>query len=93
LEPDAIADDIDDDLAWPDALRIREWWDQNRRAFVPGVRYLAGVRIRPAELMNVLRSGNQQQRAAAALELALLNPDKPLLDVTAPAHRQIGTST
>jgi uncharacterized protein (TIGR02270 family) len=91
LDPDAIADDIDDDLAWPDALRLRKWWDQNRRAFVRGVRYLAGVPIRPAELMNVMRNGNQQQRAAAALELALLNPDKLLVDVTLPAHRQVGT--
>ena len=91
LETDALADEIDDDLASPDPLRLRQWWDQNRRAFVPGVRYVAGVQIRPAELTNVLRNGNQQQRAAAALELALLNPDKPLLDVTAPAHRQVIT--
>jgi uncharacterized protein (TIGR02270 family) len=92
LETYALADEIDDDLAWPDTRRFREWWDQNRRAFVHGVRYLAGVPIRPAELTNVLRTGNQQQRAAAALELAMLNPSAPLLDVTAPAQRQGGTS-
>jgi hypothetical protein len=37
-----------------------------------------------------MRTGNQQQRAAAALELALLKPGAPLLDVTAPTHRQLG---
>jgi uncharacterized protein (TIGR02270 family) len=84
--------EVEDDLAWPDAVRLRQWWDQNRHAFVPGVRYLAGVPIRPATLQNVLGTGNQQQRAAAALELALLHPDAPLLDVMAPAHRQIAAS-
>jgi hypothetical protein len=43
-------------------------------------------------MAQVLRTGSQQQRAAAALELALLHPGAPLLDVTAPAHRQIRTS-
>ena len=40
---------------------------------------------------SALRSGNQQQRAAVAVDLALLNPDAPLVDVTAPAHRQAET--
>jgi uncharacterized protein (TIGR02270 family) len=88
LNGESLADEVDDDLPWPDSARLHEWWDQNRHAFVPGVRYLAGAPIRPAELANVLRTGNQQQRGAAALELALLNSDAPLLDVTAPAHKQ-----
>jgi uncharacterized protein (TIGR02270 family) len=78
-----------DDLVWPDARRVGQWWLANRDAFAPEVRYLAGLPIRRPELTQVLRTGNQQQRAAAALELALLYPDAPLLDVTAPAHRQI----
>jgi hypothetical protein len=45
-----------------------------------------------AEMTHVVRVGNQPQRAAAALELALVHPDAALLDVTAPAHRQIGSS-
>jgi uncharacterized protein (TIGR02270 family) len=86
---DSLGDEINDDLTWPDTARLREWWNRNRHAFVPGIRYLAGVPIRPAELTTVLSTGNQQQRAAAALELALLHPDVPLVDVTAPAHRQL----
>jgi uncharacterized protein (TIGR02270 family) len=85
---DIIGDETDDS-AWPDAERIRVWWGENRDAFVPGVRYLAGLPVGALELGTVLRIGNQQQRAAAALELALLNPEAPMLDVTAPAHRQI----
>ena len=86
------ADDADDDLAWPDVARLRTWWDRNHGEFVPGNRYLAGALIRHAALADVLRTGNQRQRAAAALELALLDPETPFLDVTAPAHRQIGAS-
>jgi uncharacterized protein (TIGR02270 family) len=83
-----IRDEMDDSV-WPDAERIRTWWDANRQAFVPGVRYLAGLPIGRLEISTVIRIGNQQQRAAAALELALLDPKAPLLDVTAPAQRQI----
>jgi uncharacterized protein (TIGR02270 family) len=89
---DPVVDEVDDDLSWPDPVRLRAWWNGNRRAFAPGVRYLAGVPIRPPGLSDVLRTGNQQQRAAAALELALLHSDGVLLDVTGPAHRQKGTS-
>jgi uncharacterized protein (TIGR02270 family) len=87
---DFFGGEAEDELAWPDVARVRAWWNVNRHAFVPGNRYLAGAAIRPAELTNVMRAGNQQQRAAAALELALFDPEAPLLDVTAPAHQQIG---
>jgi hypothetical protein len=43
-------------------------------------------------MMRVLRTGNQRQRAAAALELALLHPEAPMLDVTLAAHRQMRPS-
>jgi len=89
-DDDCLADESDDDLAWPDMVKLPRWWDNNRHAFAPGTRYLSGLPIGQAEMVYVLRTGNQQQRAAAALELALLNPDAPLLDVTAPAHRQGG---
>jgi uncharacterized protein (TIGR02270 family) len=82
-------DEADDELPWPDTIRLRKWWDGHRQSFVPGVRYVAGFPIRRAEMMRVRHAGNQQQRAAAALELALLAPNEPMLDVTAPAQRQI----
>jgi uncharacterized protein (TIGR02270 family) len=88
-EPDAEArvDELEH-LAWPDPGSVRQWWAKNGQAFKPGVRYLAGLPIRRPELTNVLRNGNQTQRAAAALELALLDPSAPLLDVAGPTQRQ-----
>lgn len=88
----SFSDEPDDDLVWPDAPRLREWWSEHRHAFTPGTRYLAGVPVSPAAVVAILRTGNQQQRAAAALELALLHPETPLVDVSAPAHRQMGTA-
>lgn len=90
---DGLQDEADDELPWPHTSRLRKWWEGHRQAFVPGIRYVAGLPIRPTEMTRVLRTGNQQQRAAAALELALLHPDAPMLDVTAPAHRQVGMRT
>jgi uncharacterized protein (TIGR02270 family) len=84
-----LDDEFDDELAWPDTARLREWWTQNQHAFAPNVRYLVGRPIRSTELEQIVRFGNQQGRAAAALELALLNHDAPLLDTTSPAHRQM----
>ena len=88
----SLVDEADDDLAWPDTVRLREWWNEKRHVFVTGIRYLAATPIRRSELSTVLRTGNQRQRAAAAMELALLNPGAPMVDVTAPAHRQTGAS-
>jgi hypothetical protein len=39
-------------------------------------------------LPRILETGCQPQRAAAALELAILRPGRPLFDVCAPAFRQ-----
>ena len=88
LDDSSLAEESDDDLAWPDLVKLPRWWDSNRHAFVPGTRYLSGLPIRQAEMVHVLRQGNQQQRAAAALELALLDPETPVMDVTGPAQRQ-----
>ncbi len=88
-DAESLADEVDDELPWPDTARVRKWWDERRHAFATGVRYLAGVPIRWEGLVNVVRVGNQRQRAAAALELALLTTDAPMLDVMAPGHRQI----
>lgn len=86
--PEPFDDEPEEDLVWPDVVRIRRWWDGTRQTFSQGVRYIAGRPIRFSEMTQVLETGNQHQRAAAALELALLDPSKILLDVTAPAHRQ-----
>jgi len=67
--------DADEDLPWPDAELVEHWWNQHKGAFTPGHRYLAGKPISPAHCEHVLKTGNQRQRLAAALELALSGPE------------------
>jgi uncharacterized protein (TIGR02270 family) len=85
---DNVALDPDEDLPWPDAQLIAAWWDKNRGQFQGGRRYLAGRPVAAENLPRILETGRQPQRAAAALELAILRPGRPLFDVCAPAFRQ-----
>ena len=73
--------DADRDLPYPDIDKVAGWWRSNRDRFQPGRRYLCGLEIEPENLRKVLIQGKQRQRAAAALELALLQPDEPLFEV------------
>ena len=83
-----VAIDQDEDLPWPAPDLVRKWWDKHQNEFQPGVRYLRGKPIEPANLIDTLKNGYQRQRAAAALELALLRPSDPLFEVRAPGRRQ-----
>ena len=87
-EDEDVEMDPDEDLPWPEPKLIREWWDSNKNAFRNGTRYLLGQPISPEHLHKVLKTGYQRQRAAAALELALLQPGQPLFDVSALGFRQ-----
>jgi uncharacterized protein (TIGR02270 family) len=81
--------DPDEDLPWPAPTLIAQWWAANKRKFTSGTRYLAGQPIAAEHLRQVLTSGFQRQRAAAAMELALLRPDQPLFEVRTPGFRQV----
>jgi uncharacterized protein (TIGR02270 family) len=87
-EDEDVEMDPDEDLPWPDAQLIAEWWAKNKAAFRNGTRYLLGQPISPEHLQEALRKGFQRQRAAAALELAILQPGQPLFEVRAPGSRQ-----
>ncbi len=87
-EDEDVEMDSDEDLPWPDAQLIAEWWAKNKAAFRNGTRYLLGQPISPEHLHKVLRIGFQRQRAAAALELAIFQPGQPLFEVRAPGFRQ-----
>lgn len=78
-----VAMDPDEDLPWPDAALVGDWWARHRSSFQPGQRYLLGKPIAPEHLQWVLRHGMQRQRAAAALELKLLHPGEPLFETRA----------
>lgn len=83
-----VALDPDDRLAWPDPGRVQAWWQGHRGRFEKNVRYLLGRPVDRASALEALKTGYQRQRAAAALELGILEPGRPLFDVRAPAHRQ-----
>jgi len=83
-----VAMDQDEDLPWPAPDLVRRWWDKHQDEFQPGVRCLRGKSIEPSNLIDALKNGYQRQRAAAALELALLQPSEPSFEVRAPGRRQ-----
>jgi uncharacterized protein (TIGR02270 family) len=83
-----VAMDADDGLPWPDVEKTAAWWSRNRTMFRSGVRHLLGKPITTASIVEVLKTGRQRQRAAAALELALASAGRPLFEVRAPGYRQ-----
>lgn len=80
--------DADDDLPWPNGEAVKAWWEKQKGAYKNGTRYFMGKPIAKEHLQNVLKSGYQHQRRAAAMELAFLNPGQPLFETRAPGWRQ-----
>ncbi len=87
-EDEDVAMDPDEDLPWPEPKLIHEWWRENKNNFRNGTRYLCGKPISEQQCQHVLRYGYQRQRAAAAIELAMMKPGQPLFEVRAPGFRQ-----
>jgi uncharacterized protein (TIGR02270 family) len=85
---DNVEMDPDENLPWPDAKKLAGWWESKKGELELGTRHLCGRPLTDDWLAEVLRSGTQRQRAAAALELALRRPEQPLFNVRAPGHRQ-----
>jgi uncharacterized protein (TIGR02270 family) len=83
-----IAMDPDEDLAWPDPDKVSHWWEVNTVRFQVGIRYLVGRPVSIACCRDVLAGGNQRQRMAAALELALMELNLPLFETRMPGFRQ-----
>ena len=87
-EDEDVDMDADEDLPWPESNKIRTWWNTHQEDFRPGTRYLLGQPISEGTLAHALRNGQQRQRAAAALERGIQQPDHPLFEVRAPGLRQ-----
>ena len=87
-EDEDVEMDPDEHLPWPDPKLIAKWWSQHQVEFQKSVRYLLGKPISVDWCQQVLRTGRQRQRAAAALELAIRQPGQPLFNVAAPGFRQ-----
>ncbi len=87
-EDEDVEMDPDEDLPWPAPELIQNWWKKNKDNFKNGTRYLLGTLINKEGLQQVLRKGMQRQRAAAALELSLMQSTQPLFEVRAPGFFQ-----
>ncbi len=87
-EDENVEMDADENLPWPNPELIQAWWGKNKGRFRNGTRYLCGQPIAYEHLQHVLCTGFQRQRAAAAIELAMLKPGQPLFEVRAPGFRQ-----
>jgi uncharacterized protein (TIGR02270 family) len=88
LVEEVLALDYESNLRWPSPTRVAQWWDKNSESFTDGTRYLAGRPINRSSALEVLVGGKQRQRAAAALELALMQPEDTLFETRARAIRQ-----
>jgi uncharacterized protein (TIGR02270 family) len=85
---DDVAMDPDLNLPWLDPTAVKKWWNGHQGNFAKRTRYLLGQPITVESLRKALKTGYQRQRAAAAIELAILKPGRPLFEVRAPAARQ-----
>ena len=88
-EEEAVELDADEDLPWPNPQLMQNWWQSHRKDYQNGICYLCGKKKDRASLVSAVVQGNQRQRRAAALELALIEPDKPMFEVRAPGKRQL----
>lgn len=85
---DDVAMDEDDDLPWPDAVRVQTWWDANAAKLRATGRRFLGAVPDDTHCLKVLRTGMQRQRITAAYHLCLQQPGRPLFNCAAPAWRQ-----
>lgn len=71
----------DENLPWPDAARIRDYWNSVSDKYTPGTRYLLGKPVEPEFLKDKTESVQQRHRRAIALELALRETDEILPNI------------
>ncbi len=87
-EDDDVALDQDDDLPWPNAERVAQWWVTRSAQWPSGTRSFMGVVPGVRHCEQVLRDETQRQRAVAAWQRSLLQPGTLLFPIAAPAWRQ-----
>jgi uncharacterized protein (TIGR02270 family) len=76
-------------LVRPSAKRVADWWTINAHRIDGARRLLGGAPLNAPDLRLLLRHGRQRLRMAAALQLALLHPERPISEVRARGDRQI----
>jgi uncharacterized protein (TIGR02270 family) len=75
--------DEDENLPWPDVAKVTALWRNHGQNFIVGRRYFLGKPITADWLKNTITNGTQRQRHAAALELALIDPQTRLINTRA----------
>ena len=84
-ENEFVEVNYDDYLPFPDINKIAAVWQQYQHRFKPGSRYFMGHLLTHdqttwAHLRNILEHGTQPQRAAAAMELSLMDASQYLFN-------------
>ncbi|WP_196137595.1 TIGR02270 family protein [Aliikangiella sp. G2MR2-5] len=82
-----VSMDPDENLPFPDVDKVALTWQKYGGKYQVGKRYFMGKEICESMLQEKLNSGLQRQRIAAAYELALLNPQVPLVNIKARTER------
>jgi uncharacterized protein (TIGR02270 family) len=85
---DIVPLDYESNLPWPSPSLVADWWGKHRHSFTDGTRHLGGQPIAMDSMVRILAGGKQRLRAAAALELALINRQYVLFNVHARGSRQ-----
>ena len=78
-----VSMDEDENLPWPDAEKVVALWRHHGSSFIAGQRYFLGQALTKEVLQHALTSAYQRQRHAAALELALIDPQARLINTHA----------
>jgi uncharacterized protein (TIGR02270 family) len=79
-ESEDVSLDPDENLIWPDPDRIEAWWKAGAAKFQSAHRYLKGREITAGFLPTVHAYEKLSDRAAAALELAIQQPNRPIYE-------------
>jgi len=82
-EDDNVDMDDDENLPFPDVDKVALTWQKHGSNYAAGQRYFMGKVINAETLQDKLINGLQRQRYAAAMELAILQPQAPLVNIKA----------
>lgn len=72
--------DLDEELPRVDPNKLMSAWQQNSARWKSGQRYFLGEPLETRKILNLYQHANQAHRRTAALHLATLLSDRPLLD-------------
>jgi len=85
---ESVKMDADEDLPYPEPVIVQQWWQDNKESFKPNLRYLYGKPANIEQCRWVLKNETQRLRYAAAIILALTQPEQVLFEVREVGKRQ-----